>query len=71
MCSDVLGPVTPASKSGYRYVVAFMLMKNRYAMIFPMRKKSEDAQDLKKYYHDIKLECGVDIKVLRSDNGGE
>ena len=40
ICSDVLGPISPASRSDYRYVATFMMMKSRYAMIFPLRKKS-------------------------------
>ena len=71
VCSDVLVPITPASKSGYRYVVTFMMMKSRYAMIYPLRKKSEVTEAFKRYYHDIKLECGVNVKLLRSDNGGD
>ena len=71
VCSDVLGPVTPASKSGYRYVVTFMMMKSRYAMLYPLRKKSDVTEAFKKYCHDIKLESRIDVKVIRSDNGGE
>ena len=71
VCSDVLGPVTPASKSGYRYVLTFMMLKGRYAMVYPLRKKSEVTEAFKQYAHNIKLESEVDTKVLRSDNGGE
>ena len=56
VCSDVLGPVTPASKSGYRYVLTFMMLKSRYAMVYPLRKKSEVTEAFKQYAHDIKLE---------------
>ena len=41
VCSDVLGPITPASRSDYRYVATFMMMKSRYAMVYPLRKKSD------------------------------
>lgn len=47
--SDVLGPISPASKSGYRYVVSFTMMKSRYATIYPLRKKSNVTEALKKY----------------------
>uniref|UniRef100_A0AAV1TAC0 GAG-pre-integrase domain-containing protein n=1 Tax=Peronospora matthiolae TaxID=2874970 RepID=A0AAV1TAC0_9STRA len=33
VCSDVLGTVSPASKSGYRYVLTFMMMKRHFAMV--------------------------------------
>ena len=48
-----------------------MMMKSRYATVFPLRKKSDATKAFKKYYHDIKVECGLDVTVLRSDNGGE
>ena len=48
-----------------------MMMKSRYAMIFPLLKKSDVTKAFQQYCHDIKLECGLDVTVLRSDNGGE
>uniref|UniRef100_A0AAV1V9W5 Uncharacterized protein n=1 Tax=Peronospora matthiolae TaxID=2874970 RepID=A0AAV1V9W5_9STRA len=38
VCSDVLGPVSQASKSGYRYVVTFVMMKSLFVMVYPLRK---------------------------------
>ena len=32
VCSDVFGPITPASKSGFKYIVTFIMMKSRYVM---------------------------------------
>ena len=37
VCSDVVGPITLASKSGFRYVVTFIMIKSRYVMIYPLR----------------------------------
>ena len=71
VCSDVLGPITPASKSGYRYIVTFITMRSRYITIYPLCKKSGVLDAFMKYCHEIKLQCGIDVKVLRSDNGGE
>ena len=36
VCLDVLGPITPASKSGFKYIVTFIMMKCRYVMIYPL-----------------------------------
>ena len=71
VCSDVVGPITPASKSGYCYIVTFIMMKSRYVMVYPLRKKSDVTKAFQRYWHDAKIECDVDVKVLRSDNGGE
>uniref|UniRef100_A0AAV1UES9 Polyprotein n=1 Tax=Peronospora matthiolae TaxID=2874970 RepID=A0AAV1UES9_9STRA len=71
VCSDVLGPITPASKSGFSYAVTFIMMKSRYVTVYPSQKKSDVASAFKRFYQDIKTASGTKIKVLRSDNGGE
>uniref|UniRef100_A0AAV1TJ00 Integrase catalytic domain-containing protein n=1 Tax=Peronospora matthiolae TaxID=2874970 RepID=A0AAV1TJ00_9STRA len=71
VCSDVLGPITPASKSGFSYAVTFIMMKSRYVTVYPLRKKIDVASAFKQFYQDIKTASGTKIKVLRSDNGGE
>ncbi|KAG6612000.1 RxLR effector candidate protein [Phytophthora cinnamomi] len=71
VCSDVLGPVTPASKSGYKYIVSFILMKSRFVTIYPLRKKSEVCEAFKKFLKEAETSAGIKVKVLRSDNGGE
>ena len=71
VCSDVLGPITTASKSKFKYIVTFIMMKSRYGMIYSLRKKSDVLSALTRYVQDIKMLTGTMIKVLRSDNGGE
>ncbi|KAL4099935.1 hypothetical protein PRIC1_007732 [Phytophthora ramorum] len=71
VCSDVLGPITPASKSGYKYIVTFIMMKSRYVTIYPLRMKSEVHDAFAKFLKEIKVTAGLTVKILRSDNGGE
>lgn len=71
ICSDVLGPITPSSNSGYRYVVSFIMMKCRYITIYPMRKKDEVLVKFMKFCNDIKTLANICVKTIRSDNGGE
>ncbi|KAE9016351.1 Retrovirus-related Pol polyprotein from transposon TNT 1-94 [Phytophthora fragariae] len=71
VCSDVLGPITPVSKSGYKYIVTFILMKSRYLTIYPLRNKSAVCGAFRKFLKEIRTNAGLNIKVLRSDNGGE
>ena len=68
---DVLGPISPASKSGFSYIVTFIMMKSWCVTVYPLRKKSDVASALKRLYQEIKTVSGTTIKVLRSDNGGE
>ena len=71
VCSDVLGPITPSSKSGFKYIVSFIMMKSRFVTVYPLRKKSEVASAFKRFYQEVKTASGTTVKVLRSDNGGE
>uniref|UniRef100_H3GTF6 CCHC-type domain-containing protein n=1 Tax=Phytophthora ramorum TaxID=164328 RepID=H3GTF6_PHYRM len=71
VCSDVLGPITPASKSGYKYIVTFIMMKSRYVTIYPLRMKSEVHDAFAKFLKEIKVTAGLTVKILRSDKGGE
>ena len=41
VCSDVFGLIKPALKSGYKYIVTIIMMKSRYVMIYPLRKKND------------------------------
>uniref|UniRef100_A0AAV1UPK0 Uncharacterized protein n=1 Tax=Peronospora matthiolae TaxID=2874970 RepID=A0AAV1UPK0_9STRA len=48
VCLYVLGPITPASRSEYFYVVTFMMKKSQYVTVFPLRKKSDATKAFKK-----------------------
>ena len=50
VCSDVLGPITAASKSGLSYIVTFIMMKSRYVTVYTLRKKSDVASAFKRFY---------------------
>ena len=41
VCFDVLGPIKLTSRSGFKYIASYMLIKRRYATVYPLRKKSE------------------------------
>ena len=71
VCSDVLEPITPASNSGFKYIVIFILMKSRYVTVNSLRRKSEVMIALTRCYRDMRTTSGTNIKVFRSDNGGE
>nr|CCA27078.1 PREDICTED: similar to Copia protein (Gagintpol protein) putative [Albugo laibachii Nc14] len=71
VCFDIMGPINPKSRSVYQYVVSFILMKSRYTLLYPLRKKSELPEVFKKFYNDLKTMTDIKVKILRSDNGGE
>jgi Reverse transcriptase (RNA-dependent DNA polymerase)/gag-polypeptide of LTR copia-type/Integrase core domain/GAG-pre-integrase domain/Zinc knuckle len=71
ICSDVMGPITPASMSGNRYVVTFIDMETRYTVVYPIKTKDEVHHKFKQYLDFVKTNTRIKPKVIRSDNGGE
>ncbi|GAB9477250.1 reverse transcriptase, partial [Globisporangium polare] len=71
VCSDVLGPITPNSRSGCAYAVSFIMMKTRFVKIYPIRKKSDVMAKFIEFCGYMKTQADVSIRVIRSDNGGE
>ena len=64
--SDVVGPITPSSKDGFRYFVTFVDEYSSHACVKFMRHKNQVLQKFKEYI----AECGTP-RILRSDNGTE
>lgn len=79
--SDVGGPVSPASPSGYRYWITFTDDHTCYPWIFYMKRKSEAFGIYKRFQADIKAVfktqikeihlCDGFVEFLRTDGGGE
>ena len=72
---DVLGPVEVESPAGARYAIGFTDDYTRWRVVYPMRRKSESLDCLKRYIQhmngllrDRKVKSLIGI---RSDNGGE
>ena len=66
---DVIGPITPTPKSGYRYGMSFVDSHSGLIKVHLMRLKSEVTQCLKRYISDM-APYGK-IKRLRCDNALE
>ena len=67
--TDVCGPIEPASKEGYRYIINFIDEYSSMLFIYPLRTKDEAAQALKNFLADV-APIGRP-KEIHSDNGGE
>ena len=69
--SDVCGPFSVKTKSGYRYFVTYICGKTRYAWLYLLKHKSEQSEA----FHHLRTKVipmyGATVKVLFSDNGGE
>lgn len=71
VCSDVLGPVEPASRSGCKYAVTFIMMKTRFVKVYPISRKSDVLARFTEFLQYMKTQAGITVRAIRSDNGGE
>ena len=69
--TDVCGPMSAASLSGYLYYVTFIDDFSRKTWIYFMKTKDEVFSRFQEFKALVENQTGSKIKVLRSDNGGE
>ncbi|KAK1616449.1 hypothetical protein QYE76_021966 [Lolium multiflorum] len=69
--TDVCGPMSVASRGGYRYVLTFTDDLSRYGYIYFMKHKSETFEKFKEFQSEVENQRNKKIKFLRSDHGGE
>ena len=69
--SDVFGLVPIPSLGGYLYYVSFINDFSRNTWLYFLKKKSEVFSKFKEYKALVENQTGRNIKVLRTDNGGE
>ncbi|KAK1663679.1 hypothetical protein QYE76_051838 [Lolium multiflorum] len=67
----VCGPMSVASRGGYRYVLTFTDDLSRYGYIYLMKHKSETFEKFKEFQSEVENQRNKKIKFLRSDRGGE
>ncbi len=71
--SDVCGPMQVDSKGGSKYMVTFIDNYSRYATAYFIKNKSEVLTKFKEYVTYVEKQGGdhTNVKLLRTDNGGE
>ena len=69
--TDLLGPITPTAKGGYRYVSKFTDEYSRMNVVYLIKAKNEAIDTLARYVQDIAIPNGFRLERLRSDCGGE
>ena len=80
--SDVCGPMQVESKVGSKYMLTFTDDYSRYTTAYFIKSKSEVLSKFMEYVNSVEKHTGShitklkilseeDVKVLRSDNGGE
>lgn len=68
--TDVMGPLPP-SQGGSRFVVTFKDNCTGYVVVYCTKLKSEVPSRFRTYLPQVERHTGKQLKVLRSDGGGE
>ncbi|KAJ4722910.1 Retrovirus-related Pol polyprotein from transposon TNT 1-94 [Melia azedarach] len=69
--ADVCGPFKPRSLGNNNYFLLFIDDFSRKTWIYLLKQKSEVFRAFKKFKAAVKKESGHQIKVMRTDRGGE
>ena len=69
--TDVCGPMESTSYGGSRYFVTFIDDKTRKMFIYFLKTKDEVFNTFQDFKAFAEKQTGKNIKILRSDNGGE
>eukprot|EP00253_Pinus_taeda_P033019 PITA_33019 len=69
--SDVCGPMQTPSLAGNQYFLTFIDDFTRKTWIYFLKNKSEVFEKFQNFKALVENQCGLHIKVLRTDRGGE
>lgn len=69
--SDLLGPISPPTSSGKKYILSFIDDHTRFNHIYLLSSKDETFTCFKKYKALVEKQTGRRIGKLKSDQGGE
>jgi hypothetical protein len=69
--SDLCGPMRTQSIQGSFYMVAYVDGRSSWTYVEGMKQKSEQITKFKEYEAIMKRQFDVEVKILRSDGGGE
>ena len=69
--TDMCGPISSPARGGYQYFITFTDDFNRYGYVYLMKHKSESFEKFKIFKNEVQNQLGKNIKMLRSDRGGE
>ncbi|KAM2746929.1 hypothetical protein PS2_022463 [Malus domestica] len=69
--TDVCGPMSTTSRGGFSYYITFTDDHSRFGYVYLMKYKSESFERFKEFKNEVEKQTGKQIKILRSDRGGE
>uniref|UniRef100_A0A5K0ZQ04 Integrase catalytic domain-containing protein n=1 Tax=Nymphaea colorata TaxID=210225 RepID=A0A5K0ZQ04_9MAGN len=69
--TDICGHFRVQTHSGKLYFITFIDDFSRFGYIYLIKYKSEALEKFKEYKYEVERQLGKNIKVIRSDRGGE
>ena len=63
--------MSTSARGGYEHFITFIDDYSRYGYIYLMRHKFETFEKFKEFKAKVENHCGISIKSLRSNCGGE
>ena len=69
--TDLIGPITPQTPNGKRFVLTFIDDRSRRTWVYLLKAKSETFECFKAWKAQAETQSEKKLKTLRSDNGGE
>ncbi|KAG1659195.1 hypothetical protein FOA52_005673 [Chlamydomonas sp. UWO 241] len=69
--SDLMGPLSPASRGGARYVMTVIEDYSRYSLVFLLKNKSDASHSMRQAIAFFECQTGASVRNVRSDRGGE
>ena len=69
--SDVCRPMNISARGGYNYFITFTDDLSTYGYVYLMKHKPESFEIFKRFRNEVEKQTEKDIKILRSDYGGE
>ena len=69
--SDICGPLSMKTYDNKEYFLTFINDYSKYTYVYLISAKSEALNYFKKYRAEVERQLGRNIKVLRTDRGGE
>ena len=68
---DVWGPSRIESRGGFKYFLILVDDYSRMTWLYLLKQRSEVPTVLKSFYHEIKTQYSVDLRILHTDNALE
>ncbi|KAM2750779.1 hypothetical protein EV2_000013 [Malus domestica] len=68
---SVCGPVSTTSRGGFSYYITFTDDYSQFGYVYLMKYNSESFEKFKEFKNEVEKQTGKQIKILRSNRGGE